>query len=160
VSDEKEKTKEELLKENSDQKAEIEKLNTRIKELDVPYMEVTDKLYWLEFGVLRLTFNSYDELVDSIFELQEEDSEAEIVLWELSRTKEQMKAGDMRIKLPEILGEGITRAKLRRKERDDINKERQIRELLSYKLEIPKIASIVGVDEKRVKEVQKAIKDE
>lgn len=146
MSKDKEITKEELLKENSE-------LKVRIKELELPYREVTDKLYWLEFGVRRLVFTDYDHLVDYIVKFIEEDSKAEIVLWELSRTKEQMKAGDMRIKLPEILAVGIERGKVKRD-------ERQIRELLSYKIEIPKIASIVGVDEKRVKEIQKAIKDE
>ncbi len=146
MSDEKEMTKEELLKKYSE-------LETRVKELEFPYREVTDKLYWLEFGIRRLVFTDYDDLVDCIFRFREDDSKAEIVLWELSRTQEQMKAGDMRIKLPDILAEGIERGKIKRD-------ERQIRELLSYKIEIPKIASIVGVDEKRVKEIQKAIKDE
>lgn len=140
-------TKEQLLKENAELKA-------RIKELDLPYREVKEnKLYWLEFGISKLVFTEYDPLVDCLIEFLEQDSQAEIVLWELSRTEEQMKAGDMRIKLPEILAAGIERGKSKRD-------ARQIRELLSYKLEIPKISSIVGVDEKIVKEIQKAIKDE
>ena len=151
MSKEKEKTRDELLKEISELKARVKELEARVKELDVPYREVIDKLYWLEFGIRKLVFTDYDNLVDCLFEFREEDSDAEVVLWELYRTEEQMKAGDMRIKLPDILGEGIQRAKIKRQ-------ERLIRELLTDELEITRIASIVGVDEERIKEIQKELK--
>jgi len=154
MSKKKEKTKEELLNELSERDAKIIKLEARIKELELPYSEVTDKLYWLEFGIRRLTFTDYDDLVDCIFKFREDDSDAEIVLWELSRTEEQMKAGDMRIKLPDIFGEGIRRSKLAK----DKSQEHLIRELSADKLEIARIAILVGVDEERVKEILKVPK--
>ena len=132
----------------------LQNLQERTEELEKE-VSVADTLYWLEYGVDRWAINNEDYLIDKLHKLQEENPDGEVVLWELTRTAEQMKAGDMRIRLPELMTRGIARAKEKRLEEQQDRVREQVRKLLEADLDIDTIASIVGLAGKEVTKIKK-----
>lgn len=145
---------EEVRQKLSETQGIIQGLQERTEELEKE-VSVENKLYWLEYGTNRWAINEEDYLIDKLHNLQEEDPDAEVVLWELTRTAEQMKAGDMRVRLPELMTRGIARAQEKRLVEQQNRAREQVKKLLEANLDIDTIASVVGLTGEEVKVVKK-----